>query len=612
MRSERVQTHLRCNQACTHCHVRSASDDPAWVQARAVTERIRAAIALGAKEVVLSGGEPTMRRDLAGLLREARLAGAERVALETNATLIDDARAAELAAAGVDRVLVNLAGDGPWLDAVTRDPGGFEATLRGVDALLAAGLRVEVQAAVVRATAARLPLLPAFLKTRFVGRIRTLWLVVPTRAPDEHALLDFDTAGAVIRDVEHHARLVALPLKLAPGSGPPPCVHGEEPRVTHVYALTPGAATRDDHVHVATCAECAVKDRCPGLPRETLARFGPPTMTPVTSDRARRRLSLIATVEEQVARELVQPSHYRDVVHGRVDEDLIRVVFQCNQSCRFCFVSTHLPGADDAAIEAAIRDAAARDHKINLSGGEPTLHPRLTDFVRLAKSLSRRPLILQTNAVRLADPERVRALVAAGLDEVFVSLHGASAAVSDAVTGAPGTFDRTVLGIDQLVAQGLQVQLNFVICRANLHELPAWVTLLAARWPTVFANVSFVAPSTDVVPREHALVPRYSEVLPVLSEAVARAEAHGLTLGGFESMCGIPLCLVPRALDRYLALTELEDGLDAGEFEKAPACAACALSTRCHGLRRGYVALHGHGELAPVASLDPRRPPPLV
>ena len=611
MRSERVQTHLRCNQACTHCHVRSASDDPAWVQAAAVVRRLRSAIAAGAKEIVLSGGEPTMRRDLADLVRAAGQAGAARIALETNATLIDAARAAELAAAGVDRFLVNLAGDGPWLDAVTRDPGGFEATLRGVDALLAAGLRVEVQAALVRSTVARLPELPAFLTARFAGRIRTLWLVVPTRAPEPKDLLDFDAAGAVIRDVEHHARLVTLPLKLAPGSGPPPCVHGHEPRVAHLYALTSGAGQRDEHVHLATCDACAVKDRCPGVPRETLERFGPPAMTPVTSDRARRRLSLIATVEEQVARELVQPSHYRDVVHGRVDEDLIRVVFQCNQSCRFCFVSTHLPGADDAAIESAIRHAAARDHKINLTGGEPTLHPRLTDFVRLAKSLSQRPVILQTNAVRLADPERVRELVAAGLDEVFVSLHGASAAVSDGVTGAPGTFDKTVRGIDQLVAQGLQVQLNFVICQANLHELPAWVALLAARWPRVFANVSFVAPSTDVVPREHALVPRYTEVLPALAEAVALAEAHGLTLGGFESMCGVPLCLVPRALDRSFALGELESGLDAGEFVKPAACGRCALSTRCHGVRRGYVDLHGTGELAPVTSLDPQRPPPL-
>jgi MoaA/NifB/PqqE/SkfB family radical SAM enzyme len=612
MRSERVQTHLRCNQACTYCHLRSATDDPAWVQAKAVEARIATAVAGGAHEIVLSGGEPTLRRDLPRLITAARIAGIARVTLETNAALVDEARAAELAEAGLDRALVNLAGDGAWLDAVTRDPGGFESTLRGIDALVVAGLRVEVQAALVRSTALHLPEFPAFLRARFADGIRALWLVVPTTSPDSRELLDFDAAGAVVRDVEAHARAVGLPLKLAPGSGPPPCVHGQEPRVAHLYALTPGAGRREDHVHLAPCDRCAVRDRCPGLPRELVQRFGAPTMTPVAGDRARRRLSLIATIEEQVARELVQPSHYRDPSEGRIDEDLIRVVFQCNQSCRFCFVSTHLPGADDAAIEAAIRTAAARDHKINLSGGEPTLHPRLADFVRLAKSLSKRPVILQTNAVRLADPARVRELRDAGLDEVFVSLHGASAAVSDTVTSAPGTFDKTIRGIDHLVAYGLQVQLNFVICQANLHELPAWVALLAARWPRVFANVSFVAPSTDVVPREHALIPRYSEVLPALAESVALAEAHGLTLGGFESMCGVPLCLVPRALDGYFALVELDAERDAGEFVQPPACSTCALATRCHGVRRGYIALHGDGELAPVTSLDPRGRPPLV
>ncbi|UJR84367.1 radical SAM protein [Sandaracinus amylolyticus] len=600
MRSEQVQTHLRCNQNCTYCNARRTTDDPSFVRASAVVSRIDAAIATGAREVVLSGGEPTLRRDLASLITAARSAGAERVALETNATVIDAARAIELREAGLERVLVNLAGDGAWVDAITRDPGGFEATLRGIDALLAAGVRVDVQAPVIRSTAARLPELPAFVRERFGGRVRTLLLTVPVSAPDASELLDYDAAGQVVRDVELRARRADVALKLAPGSGPPPCVHGRDPRVAHLYSLTPGASARRDHVHLAPCESCVVRDRCAGIPRAVLERAGAPSMTPVTTDRARRRLSLISTVEEQIARELVTPNRYRDPVHGDVDEALVRVVFQCNQACRFCFVSTHLPAAENDAIEQAIRDAAANGKKVTLSGGEPTLHPELVRYVRLAKSLSKLPVLLQTNAIRLADPALARALREAGLDEAFVSLHGATAAVCDRVTQAPGTFDKTVRGLDQLVAVGVKVQINFVICQANLHELPAWVALIADRWPRAFANVSFVAPSTDVVPREHALVPRYAEAMPVLAEAVALAQARGVEIGGFESMCGVPLCLVPRSLDRYFELSEVPPGFDAGEFVKTDACARCALASRCFGIRRGYVELHGEHELRPV------------
>ncbi len=601
MRSEAVHTHYRCNQACTFCSTRRPSDDPRFIAATAVEARIDAALASGAEELWFTGGEPTMRDDLPRLVAHARERGAKAIGLETNATLLDGPRVARLVEAGLTVVRVHLSGWGEALDAVTRDPGGFAAALRGLDAVVAAGLPVEISTAVTRSTAPMLEALPAQLVEHLGGKTpRALYLSVPVSAPDASELLPYEVAAKVVVRVEAAARMAGLPVKLDPGTAPPPCVFSAAERPSHLFSLTPGTRPRPQHQRVDACATCQVNDRCSGFSSAYLARFPQPHCAPISDDRARRRLSLISTVAEQIDREMVTPNHYRAPDGTDVLEDIIRVNFHCNQACRFCFVSTHLPGAGDEAVRRAIVDAAARGVKITLSGGEPTLNPKLVEFVALSKQLSKRPVQLQSNAIKLADAQLTQALADVGLDELFCSLHGSRAEIADAVTSAPGTFARTVLGLDNVVKTKIRLNLNFVICEKNLDDLVPYVRLVASRWPTASINVSFVAPSTDVVPRDREFIPRYSEVLPQISAAISEAKRLGIELGGFESMCGVPLCLVPSSLERYAAFSELLPGFDRGEFIKADACRDCALADCCYGVRRGYVELHGADELRRV------------
>ncbi len=414
-------------------------------------------------------------------------------------------------------------------------------------------------------------------------------------------MLSFDEAAGAIVTFEKAARALGIAVKLAAGSGPPPCAFPERGRPAHLFSMTAGGRRRADFVEIPGCADCHVRDRCPGVSKDYLSTFGVPSVTPVRDDRTRRRLSLISTVEEQVAREMVTPNRYRDAEERDLEEDIVRINFHCNQSCRFCFVSTHLPEAGDAAVRRAILDAARRGVKVTISGGEPTLNSRVVEYVALAKAHSTRPVLLQTNAIRLDDPALANALADAGLDEAFISLHGTTAEISDAVTSAPGTFARSVVGIDNLYATGrVRIQLNFVVCKTNAANLPEYVRFVAARWPRAFLNVSFVAPSTDVVPREEEFIPRYSDVLPFIEEGLREGARLGIEMGGFESMCGIPLCLVPASIDGYFRLTDIPPGFDRGEFVKTDACRSCALESGCYGLRRGYMELHGAGELRAV------------
>ncbi|MBK8253447.1 MAG: radical SAM protein [Polyangiaceae bacterium] len=609
MRSERVFTNMTCSQNCTYCTSRATAEVRSFVTPAAVHARIDDALSKGATEIVLTGGEPTLRRDLGALIQYARSKGAGSVVIETNATGVEAETARKWALAGLSTARVNLAGPDARLDVITRDPGGFERAERGIVHLLNAGIPVEFLCVAVQSTLPFLAEIPAAIGrilqngaiTRAPTQPTTCWLSVPVQSPNVNELCRYEDVVSPLLAFEKAARAMGFPVKLVPSASPPPCVFPERGRPTHLFSLTAGGRKREEYTEFSACANCHVRDRCPGISREYLARFGPPDAHPVKDDRTRRRLSLISTVEEQVRRELVTPNRYRDSMERDLDEAIIRVNFHCNQSCRFCFVSTHLPEAGDIAVRTAIVEAAERGEKITLSGGEPTLNSSLVDYVRLAKTHSKLPVLLQTNAIKLDDEQLTNRLVEAGLDEAFISLHGTTAEISDKVTNAPGTFVRTVVGIDNLYRTGkVRIVLNFVICQSNASNLPEYVRFVARRWPKTFLNVSFVAPSTDVVPREEEFIPRYRDVIPFIEEGLHEARRLGIEMGGFESMCGIPLCLVPTSLDSYFRLTSIPPGFDKGEFVKTETCNACDLAAGCYGLRRGYYEMHGDNELKAV------------
>lgn len=146
------ETTEACNLACVHCRrlagsIRPATDQLTTDEATRLIDQLAAA---GCMILVFSGGEPLMRGDLFELLRHAQARGLA-TAVASNGTLINDAVARELAAAGVRRVSISL--DGP--DAATHDSfrridGSFEAALGAIANLRQAGIGVQINCTVAR------------------------------------------------------------------------------------------------------------------------------------------------------------------------------------------------------------------------------------------------------------------------------------------------------------------------------------------------------------------------------------------------------------------------------------------------------------------------------
>ncbi len=572
---------------------------PARRTAADVRQRIEETLAGGALDLHLGPGLASFVGTPA-LVAWAKLRGARRVTLEIpdsavgSEFAIGSESARRLARAGLDLAKVPVAA-GAGLETI-------QPVIRG---LRGAGIEVELTVRDVTAWGKRLVELPERMAAARLGLDRLSVGVGRQRLAAGAAAVQ--GACRAIEDLAAAAVRHGVWLRLDPEAWIPPCLFERPSQVASLYSLArdPAAKEVKEGFHrVPACRECLLADRCPGFPQAVGAL---PEPRPIAERLWLRRMGQGRAVTEQIERELVTDDFIRGSDAGGRWVRTVRVNFRCNQSCHFCFVSTHLPSAAEARIRASIVEAGRRGMDIALSGGEPTLNPRLADYVELARRSGVGSIELQTNGTLLGETQSVEVLQQAGLDTAFVSLHGARAETGDAVTAAPGTWVKTVRGLDQLHRRGVATRISFVLCTRNAADFPDVVRLVATRWPGFGLTLSLVAPSTDLVPRTPDLIPRYSDVAPWIAEGLAAAAQVGLVVGGFESMCGMPLCLWPGDPGDLAGLAELAEGSDRGEMTKPPPCRRCRLESRCFGVRRGYVELYGYDELRPV-SADPSLP----
>ncbi|HEY5388647.1 MAG TPA: radical SAM protein [Thermoleophilia bacterium] len=127
--------------------------------------------------------------------------------------------------------------------------------------------------------------------------------------------------------------------------------------------------------------------------------------------------------------------------------------------------------------------------------GEPLLHPRFLDMVRLARARGLRTEVT-TNAL-LLDDEMAGGLLAAGLDQLVVSIDGASAEAFGRVRSG-ASLERVVENVGRLhdrrgpnYGPGTRIGIEFVAMRSNVGELPG-LNRLAAQLGATFIIVSNV------------------------------------------------------------------------------------------------------------------------
>jgi cyclic pyranopterin phosphate synthase len=166
-----------------------------------------------------------------------------------------------------------------------------------------------------------------------------------------------------------------------------------------------------------------------------------------------------------------------------VDYVRIAVTSACNLRCTYCLrdeseapqKTRQLDAGDGSRLIRVLAEMGVR--KIRFTGGEPLLHPRITELGGIAKTTPGIETVnITTNGVLL--DRQLDALVKAGLDGVNLSLDTLDREKFKSITRRD-RFEQVRKALDRLLAtSGLTVKLNTLMLRGiNSDEIPAFVEL---------------------------------------------------------------------------------------------------------------------------------------
>jgi MoaA/NifB/PqqE/SkfB family radical SAM enzyme len=271
-----IRLTMVCNERCPFCNVPMEDFPSQPTPSDAIAQMLDRFAAAGDRTVTISGGEPTLlRRRLLETLRATRARGIPFAELQTNAILIDDHYAEQLAQAGLTSAFVSfLSQDPAHHDALAGLQGAWPRTLAGIDALLDAGIRVALNVVVAHRTQALLDGFVAFVAHR-LPRVRTISLsaVQPHgRARADPSLMpDYAVLGPQVLLARKTAQRHGITL-LNPYCGLPACVGWQDDLDHSVEAIESrldGAGPRGldqagNKSHGRPCTRCALRPRCGG------------------------------------------------------------------------------------------------------------------------------------------------------------------------------------------------------------------------------------------------------------------------------------------------------------------------------------------------------------
>jgi uncharacterized radical SAM superfamily Fe-S cluster-containing enzyme len=168
---------------------------------------------------------------------------------------------------------------------------------------------------------------------------------------------------------------------------------------------------------------------------------------------------------------------------------IIEVNRACDMDCPLCFADAG-PGFSLTLeeVEQMLDDFVKTEGQpevVQFSGGEPTIHPRIIDFIRAAQARDIRFVMLNTNGRRIARDDRFLEDLSKVRPSLYFQFDGFESETYRVIRGEPDLLQEKLRALDRLAQIGLKVTIVPAIERGVNEQEIGRIVEFAIRHPAI-------------------------------------------------------------------------------------------------------------------------------
>ncbi len=285
-----IRINGHCNMSCSFCFVDRTAPD---FEADQMQSEIQQMAEAGTKHLVLSGGEPTLHPDLAGLIRFAKSLNAfEVIEMQSNGVKCADLEyARELVDAGLQKVTFSLHSIDPaHSDEITRLPNAFGKTMQAIHNFRELGILTQIAHVLTKSNYAELPETVRFLREEFPadGGHLSICLAIAQGISDlvfEWVIPTFSEIKPYVSNALDYCLDTGVGFggMIGQGGYPPCMLDGEIRYYDNVLDKVFKSNDSGDQFYKAEkCKECSFDPYCLGPRRSYVEHYGEDEIKPFT------------------------------------------------------------------------------------------------------------------------------------------------------------------------------------------------------------------------------------------------------------------------------------------------------------------------------------------